>query len=166
MECSLSTYRPVSLILFLSVISSLSIAQQTISGKIEDKILSIPLIGVTVDIRNTEDSVLHSTSSNRLGIFTFKNIPKGSYILHATNLGYQAFQTPINLLIEDIQTHIMMEPGEIALEEIEITASPAVSLRGDTTEFDAKRFSTREYADADELVAQIPGVELDEEGNV
>lgn len=166
MECSLSTYRPVSLILFLSVISSLSIAQQTISGKIEDKILSIPLIGVTVDIRNTEDSVLHSTSSNRLGIFTFKNIPKGSYILHATNLGYQAFQTPINLLNEDIQTHIMMDPGEIALEEIEITASPAVSLRGDTTEFDAKRFSTREYADADELVAQIPGVELDEEGNV
>src|SRR5690606_34761619 len=49
---------------------------------------------------------------------------------------------------------------------IEITGIPAVSLRGDTTEFDAKRFSTREYADADELVSQIPGVEVDEEGNV
>src|SRR5690606_17380769 len=53
-----------------------------------------------------------------------------------------------------------------ALEEIEITGIPAVSLRGDTTEFDAKRFSTREYADADELVVQIPGVEMDEQGNV
>src|SRR5690606_15963148 len=111
-------------------------------------------------------STLQSASSNRLGIFSLKNIPQGMYTLRATNLGYQAFKSPITLSDKDIQINIAMESKEIALEEIEITGTPAVSLRGDTTEFDAKRFSTREYADADELVAQIPGVELDEEGNV
>src|SRR5690606_25036123 len=110
-------------------------------------------------------STLQSASSNRLGIFSLKNIPQGMYTLRATNLGYQAFKSPITLSDKDIQINIAMESKEIALEEIEITGTPAVSLRGDTTEFDAKRFSTREYADADELVAQIPGVELDEEGN-
>lgn len=167
MEFFISTYfRPVSLILFLSMNSFLAIAQQAISGKVEDKILSTPLTGVTVSILNTKDSILQSTSSNRLGAFTFKNIPKGTYTLHATSLGYQTFRAPIILSNQDIQTHIAMASGEMVLEEIEITGIPAVSLRGDTTEFDAKRFSTREFADADELVAQIPGVELDEEGNV
>src|SRR5690606_32103661 len=38
--------------------------------------------------------------------------------------------------------------------------------KGDTTEFDAAAFSTEPYADADALVMQIPGVEIDEEGRV
>lgn len=141
-------------------------AQQRITGKVEDKILSIPLTGATISIRNTKDSVLQSASTNRLGAFTFTKIPTGVYTLHASNLGYQNFLTAVTLSDKDVEIRIQMESGEIALEEIEITGTPAVSLRGDTTEFDAKRFSTREYADADELVAQIPGVEVDEEGNV
>ncbi|MBD1432024.1 carboxypeptidase regulatory-like domain-containing protein [Sphingobacterium sp. DN00404] len=141
-------------------------AQYAIHGKVEDKISNIPLTGVTVNMLNTKDSILLSTSTNRLGIFSFKNVPNGIYSLHATNLGYQSFKLSLTLSDKDIQVNIPMESGEIALEEIEITGTPAISLRGDTTEFDAKRFSTREYADADELVAQIPGVELDEEGNV
>ncbi len=141
-------------------------AQHAINGKVEDKISNIPLTGVTINILNTKDSILLSTSTNRLGIFSFKNIPHGRYSLRAINLGYQPFNLSIILSDKDIQIDIPMESAEIALEEIEITGTPAISLRGDTTEFDAKRFSTREYADADELVAQIPGVELDEEGNV
>src|SRR5690606_5218102 len=84
----------------------------------------------------------------------------------ATNISYQSFKSSVTLINKNIHIDISLESGEIALEEIEITGIPAVSLRGDTTEFDAKRFSTREYADADELVVQIPGVEMDEEGNV
>ena len=59
-----------------------------------------------------------------------------------------------------------MEPTDIKLEEIRITATPAVSVRGDTMEFNAGNFKTREFADADEMVAQVPGVSIDEEGNV
>ncbi len=164
--CAFIRFRFITLTLILSVVSMTSAAQRIVSGKVEDKISDIPLTGVTVNVLDAKDSVLQSTSTNRLGIFSFKNIPKGNYTLHATNVGYQPFKSSITLLDKDIQINIAMESGEIALEEIEITGTPAVSLRGDTTEFDAKRFSTREYADADELVAQIPGVELDEEGNV
>jgi len=162
----LVSLRYLSLILILSISSITSMAQHAINGKVEDKISNIPLTGVTINILNTKDSILLSTSTNRLGIFSFKNIPHGRYSLRAINLGYQPFKLSIILSDKDIQIDIPMESAEIALEEIEITGTPAISLRGDTTEFDAKRFSTREYADADELVAQIPGVELDEEGNV
>src|SRR5690606_30629158 len=162
----LVSLRYLSLILILSISSITSMAQHAINGKVEDKISNIPLTGVTINILNTKDSILLSTSTNRLGIFSFKNIPHGRYSLRVINLGYQSFKLSIILSDKDIQIDIPMESGEIALEEIEITGTPAISLRGDTTEFDAKRFSTREYADADELVAQIPGVELDEEGNV
>ncbi len=164
--CIFIRFRFFILPLILSMPSMTSVAQHVINGKVEDKISNIPLAGVTVSILNTKDSTLQSASSNRLGIFSLKNLPQGLYTLRATNLGYQPFKSPITLSDKNIQINIAMESGEIALEEIEITGTPAVSLFGDTTEFDAKRFSTRAYADADELVAQIPGVELDEEGNV
>lgn len=154
------------LILFFSTISMKLMAQYTIAGKVNDRVSSLPLAGVSIHILDTQDSVLQSSSTNRLGAFSLKNISKGMYILRATNLGYQPALSAVTLSDKDVEINIGMESGEISLEEIEITGIPAVSLRGDTTSFDAKRFSTREYADADELVAQIPGVELDEEGNV
>lgn len=158
--------RLISLTLILSATSMASIAQYTINGKVEDKVTNIPLTGVTINLLNTKDSLLRSISTNRLGMFSFKNMPKGMYSVLATNISYQSFKSSVTLINKNIHIDISLESGEIALEEIEITGIPAVSLRGDTTEFDAKRFSTREYADADELVVQIPGVEMDEEGNV
>src|SRR5690606_32493975 len=44
--------------------------------------------------------------------------------------------------------------------------SSSLVLKGDTLEYDTKNFLTRDFADADEVVAQIPGVMIDEDGNV
>src|SRR5690606_38320143 len=62
---------------------------------------------------------------------------------------------------------IQLLPEYRSLEEVAVIASsPVAVLKGDTTEFDAAAFSTEPYADADALVMQIPGVEIDEEGRV
>src|SRR5690606_36690379 len=89
--------RYLSLILILSISSITSMAQHTINGKVEDKISNIPLTGVTINILNTKDSILLSTSTNRLGIFSFKNIPKARYSIRPINLGYQPFKSSIIL---------------------------------------------------------------------
>ncbi|MFD1771755.1 outer membrane beta-barrel protein [Sphingobacterium suaedae] len=149
---------------FFLLLYYFSTGQHTITGKIQDRVSTLALSGVTVKLIKN-DSTIQSASTNAFGLFTIKNVKNGTYIVRTSIIGYQSLDSVVKAYA-DLQLKMDLESSEIALEEIEITATPAASIRGDTTEFDAKKFSTREFADADELVAQIPGVELDEEGNV
>jgi len=140
-------------------------AQSRVEGKILDKFSNNPISGVTVKLTTEKDSLLQTTATDTLGLFSFQ-APLGKYLLKLTNLGHQPVSRPLHINTKQTRVLQFMESSDLVLEEIEIKASPAIAIKGDTTEFDAKRFSTREYAAADELVAQIPGVEIDEEGNV
>lgn len=141
-------------------------AQVGISGKIADKTKSKILEDVTIQLLNLKDSSNISAKSNDKGEFSFAKLNQGKYKLISTLIGFKANVMEIQYDGKPLNLSIEMEPGEIMLEEIAITAAPAVSVKGDTMEFNAKNFKTREYADADEMVAQVPGVTIDEEGNV
>ncbi len=115
---------------------------------------------------NQKDSTVISLSTNTDGLFSHKDLKKGDYTISTAFIGFKSESKPISVEDKPIYLFFRLEPAEVTIEEVEITASPAIVLKGDTMEFDAKNFSTREYAEADELVAQIPGVMIDEEGNV
>ena len=151
---------------FLCLSVTLGYAQKSISGKVQDKVSSRLLAGATVQLLVAKDSVIRAGTTGPSGVFTFENLPAGSYKLRASLLGYLSGAQAVQLSQVDLKTSISLDPSEIALEEIEVTATPSVAIRGDTTEYDATKFSTRDLADADELVVQIPGVEIDEEGNI
>lgn len=154
----------ILLIVFFS--TSEASAQGVISGNIIDKTSSNPLEGVTVTILNLQDSTSSSLRTNKSGVFFKENLVKGSYSVSTAFLGFKnEVQTKI-IDSKPIQVLFRLEPSEIEIEEVAISVPQAVLLKGDTMEFDAKNFATREFADADELVAQIPGVQMDEEGNV
>ncbi|ERJ57808.1 hypothetical protein M472_15990 [Sphingobacterium paucimobilis HER1398] len=141
-------------------------AQHVLSGNIVDKTTSKPLSGVTVRAINQKDSSTISISSNAKGVFSQQNLKKGDYTISTNIIGFKTESRSISIEGKPVYLFFRLEPSEIAIEEVEIIAAPAIVLKGDTMEFDAKNFSTREYAEADELVAQIPGVMIDEEGNV
>src|SRR5690606_32916187 len=105
-------------------------------------------------------------SSNAKGVFNRENIKAGRYTIGSAFIGYKTEMRQITFAGKPVHVLFRLEPSEIALEEVDITAPQMVSLREDTMEFDAKNFSTREFADADELIAQVPGVMIDEDGNV
>src|SRR3546814_13490216 len=84
-------------------------------------------------------------------------------------LGYRSTVVRIRISAESDPEPLTVQllPEYRTLDEVAvIAASPGAVLKGDTTEFDAAAFSTEAYADADALVMQIPGVEIDEEGRV
>ena len=141
-------------------------AQNRLSGNIVDKTTSKPLSGVTLRVLSLKDSSTISLSSNETGLFSQQNLKKGDYTVSTNFIGFKSESRVISIDAKPVYLFFRLEPSEIAIEEVEIIASPAIVLKGDTMEFDAKNFSTREYAEADELVAQIPGVMIDEEGNV
>lgn len=129
--------------------------------------MSTPLNGVSLKLKNIQDSSLsHVLTTNKNGYFTITNLPHGKYILNSNYIGYKSEVITINLSSKPVQLSIRMEPLEISIEEVEITGNQMIAIKGDTLEFDAQNFSTQEYAEADELIAQIPGIIIDEEGNV
>lgn len=154
------------LILGIFITARTAYAQQTLSGNVLDKTSAAPLQGITVTLLNLADSSKRATASNAKGTFSITKLPKGKYLLTAHSISYKSESKTVALSEKPAHVVFRLEPVELAIEEVEITASPAVALRGDTVEFDARNFSTRELADADELVAQVPGIMIDEEGNV
>ncbi|MFZ4263203.1 outer membrane beta-barrel protein [Sphingobacterium sp. HJSM2_6] len=141
-------------------------AQIKLSGKVNDKTKSAGLNSVTLKLLNLKDSTQTSNKSNDLGEFNFDKVAAGTYRLSTSLLGYKPYVMEIQISNKPLTFQIDLEPGEVMIEEIAITAPPAVLVKGDTMEFNSRNFKTREYADADEMVAQVPGVMIDEDGNV
>ena len=104
--------------------------------------------------------------TNSEGKFSIDKAPLGQFRISSSLLGFKSTAKSIQIGNEPIRYDVELEPSEIQLEEIEVTAPPLAAVKGDTVEFNARNFATREYADANEMVAQVPGVIIDEEGNV
>lgn len=146
-----------------------SYAQQRINGRVVAKEDKTAITGATIRLiaNNKDSTVVQSTSSGKLGDFAFNQVQFGSYSISVKALGFQTSLTPIQISAsKNLTLTIPLELDNIGIDEVVISASPAVLLKGDTMEYDAKKFVTRDFADADEMVAQVPGVMIDEDGNV
>ncbi len=143
-----------------------SFGQNTVSGLVHEKTKSKPLSGVTLTLTNKKDSSKTTFTTNDIGFFSKSNIQNGKYTLSTNYIGYKSESQDLEFIGKPISLPFRLEPNEISIEEVEISAPQTITMKGDTMEFDAQKFSTREFADADELVAQIPGIIIDEEGNV
>ncbi|WP_353130282.1 outer membrane beta-barrel protein [Parapedobacter pyrenivorans] len=144
-------------------------AQQPIRGKIVDSVDYAGLFGANLRLLAAKDSLIDQRSTSTDGQFQMKQVPPGKYRLQINYLGYRPayvhIEVPADSAIGSLTIPLL--PEYRALEEVAIIAAPpAAVLKGDTTEFDAAAFSTEPYADADALVMQIPGVEIDEDGQV
>lgn len=155
------------ILLFIINLHSLAVqSQTTLSGTIVGDDGKEVMAGVTLKLLNNKDSILTTTATNKSGFFVFNKLQPGGYIVEVIHLGYQSQLHSLQIAEKPIQVQYRLVLSEIELDEIVVTGRQAVVIKGDTLEYDATRFKTAEYADADELVAQIPGVELDEDGNV
>jgi len=156
----------IALLFFLTTLVNDLVAQTKISGTVADKTNSKLLSGVTIQLRTSKDSLIKEYTTNNSGVFSMENIKPGEYKILLNDISYKLETQHIEVIDKPVSLSFRLEPSEIEIEEVEITIPRAVLLKGDTMEYDATKFSTREYADADEVVAQVPGVMIDEEGNV
>ncbi|MDR2285321.1 MAG: carboxypeptidase-like regulatory domain-containing protein, partial [Sphingobacterium sp.] len=134
--------------IFFFIVLLPTYAQNRLSGNIVDKTTSKPLSGVTLRVLNLKDSSTVSLSSNETGLFSQQNLKKGDYTVSTNFIGFKSESRSVSIDNKPVYLFFRLEPSEIAIEEVEIIASPAIVLKGDTMEFDTKNFSTREYAEA------------------
>jgi outer membrane receptor protein involved in Fe transport len=105
------------LIIVLLSFGFAAFGQGTISGIVTDDYMS-PLPDVTIYI----PSLSKGTTSDKLGRFSIKSVPAGTYELNVTSVGYTAQQPSV--IIADNETasiQIVMEPGELVLADVVIT---------------------------------------------
>ncbi len=152
-------------VLFIFLLPALAWAQTGhIRGTIVDRKSHQPLVGTHVKLINFADSTqtfLTTTSSD--GRFAFERVVRGSYVLEASHVGYAKLSRVISANGNGV------EVGELALVEniiplgevVSQAKTPTAVQKADTTEFNARAFKINPDAVAEDLVAKMPGITVE-----
>ena len=156
-------------ILVVVFISNVALAQKfSIRGKVVDSTRAA-LPSATVMLLTTKDSTLvNFTVSDDLGLFELNSVPKASYFLKVTFIGYKTYSMnvePSAAALLELGT-LEMKVARTTLDEVVIAEQVPVTVKQDTIEFNAGAFKTTKNANVEDLLKKLPGVEVDNEGNI
>jgi len=115
----LKSFHKHSILLWIVLTSSYCFAQTTsLSGKVTDNGDPLPLANVL--LKGTEIG----TATDIDGVFELTDIPAGDYMILVTSLGYQPYQTKINIEAGANKTvNIQLEASAQSLEETVVTGT-------------------------------------------
>jgi hypothetical protein len=161
----------VIIIALFCTLSAYSQTNLTLSGILVDKANQEPVLSGSVELQRAKDSVyVAGTISNAKGEFSFQNLNSGNYILKVSYIGYLTIFKNISLSQTVPNTRlgkISMEADEILLKEAVVEGKrPEITVKSDTTEYDAASYKTTESAVVEDLLKKLPGVEVDKDGNI
>ena len=156
----------VFLLLMLGLSTS-SYAQSDISGTIMDGTDKMKLKNASIMLLQSKDSILVDyTRSDANGKFTMKKPATGDYMLV---ISYPKYAD----IYRSISPNISSDLGEIPLmsvahliEEVVVTGRSAITIKGDTTEYDASQFKVEKNAKVEDLLKVLPGITVDAAGNI
>ena len=156
----------------LGLISLTGNAQDfTITGKLTDANTMAPLEAATVVVETVKDSsMITYTITDEAGDFVLKGKAYQDLAnMYVTFVGYEQFSKKI-----DFSKGSDIKLGTLVLHEsvntlgdviIKARAAP-VTIKKDTLEFDVASFKTKKDANVEDLLKELPGVEVDEQGNI
>mgnify|MGYP000877278275 CR=1 FL=1 len=142
----------------------------SIKGQLADSTGTV-LPSATVLILNPKDSSLVNFGvSNNQGIFEIKNVNRAEYLFKVTYVGYAPLTIKVSPKPEEAIVDLgllKMQPERRILDEITIRAERApVVVKRDTIEFNAESFRVKPNAMVEDLLKQLPSVEVDNDGTI
>lgn len=161
---------------FLLCVSTCVQAQRTrygiVKGIVIDSLSLRPLESTSIAVYLLSDtSLINYALSGAKGEFSIGNIPfnKPCNVV-VTNRGYEDFEQKITLSADTKELKldtIRLAKVYNELKAVTITAQrPPVSVKQDTLEFNVSSFKTMPNAMVEDLLKQLPGVEIDKDGNI
>jgi hypothetical protein len=162
----------LSSLIFLFLLPLTAASQEyTIKGSVADTTLNVTLINTAVSVLNAKDSTLVTfTRAGQNGLFTLGKLPEGRFILLVTYPDYADYVEQFSLDSAN-PAHdfgkLSMMPKARLLEEVMIKGEvTAIKIKGDTTEFNARAFVTQPNAKVEDLLKQLPGIQVDKDGKI
>ena len=158
--------------LILTIIGSTSFAQDLIiKGNVVDTVNKLPLNNAVVMAIRLSDSVLLDFKRTDLkGEFSFSNLPVTTIELLIT---HPKFDERTYFIIGTPEKKEFTVPGIIlpsesqVFDEVVIFANnEPIYFRGDTLVYSADSFAVGQNAVVEDLLKKLPGIDVDEEGNI
>ncbi|WP_223443216.1 TonB-dependent receptor domain-containing protein [Polaribacter litorisediminis] len=134
------------------------ITAQTITGKVTDKTEVIPFANVI--LKDNNQKIIAGTTTNDAGTFELK-IPKGTYTLEISFLGYKNFKNEINVASNlDLGT-ILLEENAQALDEVLIkTEKSVIERKIDRLVFNVDKSIAAVGGNGVDVLRVTPGIQL------
>ena len=142
----------------------------TLQGKIVDTASKKNTRYAIIALLKKEDSTLIAfTRSTADGSFILKGPVKGDYLLWITHPNFSPYSRPLKINHEPSINlgALSLPPKSSTLEAAVVTThKPVVRLKGDTTEYDAANVKVKTNANVEDLLRQLPGVQVDQKGQI
>jgi len=154
----------------LLLMSYVGFAQNlTIQGSLKDSIANRALNSATVSLVYAKDSSLVSFSrTNEAGVFNFKNVAPGNYLISVSYVGYVPKWVPVLTGTDKIVEMGLIYMNDVnTMSTVTVTARrPPVVINGDSVEFNSENFKTAPNAVVEDLLKKMPGMEVDKSGGI
>jgi hypothetical protein len=127
-----------------------------------------PLEKATVSILMQQDSAVLSYSlTNEKGEFNLVKLPTNKkLILYISHVNSNNHHQDILLGAEEKKQLDTIKLGGKLLDEVFISIAPPVRMNKDTLEYNTDFFKTRPNANAEELLKQLPGLQINMDGTI
>ncbi|MBF8151370.1 outer membrane beta-barrel protein [Winogradskyella sp. F6397] len=127
-----------------------------------------PLESATVYLERVKDSsVVTYTISDKDGKFKIENSTYDKDLnFYVSYVGYKTYFKKIPIDKEVINLETISLSLDNQLGEVLVKSTAPITIKKDTLEFNVKSFKTKKDANVEDLLKQLPGVEVDEEGGI
>lgn len=154
---------------FLMLSTPVLAQKMSIQGAVADT-LGLPLPGATVIALKSSDSTLvNFTITNAQGKFALTGLPRSAYLLKITFVGRRTYSTTVEPSAggDEISLGtIRLKEARTQLDEVVVEDVVPVVVKQDTIEYNARAFKTTPNAVVEDLLKRLPGVEVDNDGNI
>ncbi|MDD3723060.1 MAG: carboxypeptidase-like regulatory domain-containing protein [Lutibacter sp.] len=157
--------------LFLLIVScfiaNLSYSQTSITGKIsDDKKNAISFTNVL--LKNFKNNIISYTFSNEGGSYELKTDDKGNFNLVISAMGFEKkiilVEIPENE--KNIVLDVVLKEMPFELNEVIVNATKPIIIKNDTIVFNVKSFFKGNEQVVEDLLKNIPGIQVSAEGTI
>lgn len=150
---------------------SAAVAQQRtqLKGTVADSASKEMLEMATVSVQDPKDSSLITyTLTDNKGVFRLTGLPSNKPVrLLVSYTGYRTFSKVLGADRTDDAGNIHLATAATELNTVVVEGDrPPIAIRKDTIEFNAAAFKTKPNAVVEDLLKKLPGVDIDENGNI
>lgn len=141
----------------------------TLSGTIKDSNSKDYIPHTSVTLLDANKHILVGTMSNNLGVFEFKKLKQGTYIINVKSIGYTQTDTTITLLNKGKQNigDIYLHATQHEIYEVSVTASNTVQQhQSDRQVYQANQYKSTRGGTALDIVKNLPSITLDGNGEL
>lgn len=160
--------RQMVLVIFLLFSTFAIMAQSDISGKVLNE-HKVALQGATILIRQASDSqVVYATVSDTAGLFRFKKVHTGRYLLQVSFIAYVTVYVPVTVN-DQLSTplEITLEPDQQQLKGVTVRGrKPAITVAAGKTTMNVESSPLAKSQSAYDLLKDLPGVTISKDGEI